>query len=221
MANAKSSNRRPRHYYTPGRIESVAGVEHKPIPSKPGIWVSYIDLYVGDADALERSGLLRRDMLPTPPSYSIAWRPNGMREESESWCQVPGYMEIRRHPSGRYHVQLTVSRQEQEERRSVFQQASEEQQGREHRVETQDLAPDERALIEVHRRMPAPIKPVALLAVQEIAKATSDAEKTCWISIWRACCEAANHGMPAEASSRGHLRLVWSVPKAPAWTSDL
>lgn len=79
----------------------------------------------------------------------------------------------------------------------------------------------EQKLLEVYGRMPASFKPVAVMAVEQMGKAQSDAEKTCWLNVWRACCAASNRSTPQAAPPRGHLRLAWSAPEAPAWTSDL
>jgi hypothetical protein len=106
------------NYYTPAaRIDLDTGVEHNPRGiNKQGWRAIRCDLYVGTAEALERCGLLRHDMLP--PGYSITWRPRGDEPQGgENWYHVPGYIEIIKRPTaGLYHLYRTVSRQEQEAR---------------------------------------------------------------------------------------------------------
>jgi hypothetical protein len=119
MVDVKSSNRQGRYYTPAARIDQIAGVERTQLsgdcPYRCG------DLYVGTAEDLERCGLVPRYCFPAHPSCMATWRPNGVkREDGESWHEVPGYMEVKRHPSGIYRVRLTVSRDEQARRQFAW-----------------------------------------------------------------------------------------------------
>jgi hypothetical protein len=114
-------------YYTPAaRIEPVAGVTRKPAST-------VCDVFVGTAEALERSGVLRADMLPGPDSYSIAWRPYGVERHRtelglESIQSMPGFVTISRLPVGGFRVYLAVSREEQAARKAAEKQEQQERQ---------------------------------------------------------------------------------------------
>jgi hypothetical protein len=96
-------------FYTPQSITLVAGVTHKRLDDRS-------DVYAGEGEALERSGLLESDMLPAEGHCSVSWRPVGEQQHGK-WAEYePGYMKITRYPAGGYRVYLTVSREEQERR---------------------------------------------------------------------------------------------------------
>jgi hypothetical protein len=108
---------RDSRYYTPAaRIQLVDGVTRKELNS-------HADLYSGSAEALERAGVLRADMLPAPGHVQIAWRPagakSGSRQQGRSLCWTPGYLEIRRHHDGTYRAKLVVSDEEQAARKKA------------------------------------------------------------------------------------------------------
>jgi hypothetical protein len=96
------------HYYTPAkRIAITAGVKHRPLDSRA-------DIYAGTADALVASDILRTDMLPADGRGSLSWRPTGVeREQGQSWCYVPGYLQVSRHFADGFRVIVAVSREEQ------------------------------------------------------------------------------------------------------------
>lgn len=104
------------HYYTPAeRIELVPGVKRQRGLANP----TSTDTYSGTGEALERSGLLCKEMLPAPGRVKISWRPSNIRKEGHESCPyVPGYMTIWRRPDGTFRADLTVSREEQAARKA-------------------------------------------------------------------------------------------------------
>jgi len=97
------------HYYTPRKIVLTSDVRHRVLDD-------WTDTYVGEAEALERAGLITREMLPPAGSGSITWRPIGECRKGVSAHYEPGYMKIIRLPTSGYSVWLTVSREEQQAR---------------------------------------------------------------------------------------------------------
>jgi hypothetical protein len=106
--------RKDRYYVPAEGIELVSGVTRKELDSRA-------DLYSGSAEALERAGVLRADLLPPPGHVQIAWRPAGAesRRQGRTLCWTPGYLEIRRHHDGTYRAKLVVSDEEQAARKKA------------------------------------------------------------------------------------------------------
>lgn len=98
------------NYYQPGAILLVAGVKHHKGDDR-------YDSYTGSAEALQRSGILRPDMLPAPGHCSRTWRPLGAQKvPGTNAHDEPGYLKVTRRLDGDFHVFLTVSREEQARR---------------------------------------------------------------------------------------------------------
>jgi hypothetical protein len=190
-----------RHYYVPREIKLVPGVSQKSCKYSR-------TRYHGKAEDLIASHIITADMLPPEGRISINWN---TEDKTDGRAAT-----ITRCKGGMFTVEVNCSWEEWKRRKAAEQQGQQATDG-----EERILTDKEQKLLEVYGKMPDSFKPVAVRAVTELGRASSDAETACWRDIWRACCAASNHGAPAAQPSRGHLRLAWSAPEAPAWTTDL
>lgn len=98
------------NYYTPSpeAVKLAPGVKYQQ-------WSTRIDAYTGDAESLVKSGVVQEHMFPAPGRCAISWRALGAKQPGQSVHREPGYMTIRRTPTGNgFRVDVVVSREEQQ-----------------------------------------------------------------------------------------------------------
>jgi hypothetical protein len=104
-------------YYTPAvGIREMAGV----VKTEE----TYLDRYVGTADALVMAGVIAMDLLPGQPGRPVAnaaYRPEGVKPVKGFWHRAPGYMTVFRNPSGKFRVEIVVSEDERLRRMTAAQ----------------------------------------------------------------------------------------------------
>lgn len=159
-------------YYTPAeRIRLVPGVTCKQMDERS-------DMYAGTAEALERAGVLRAELLPHVGHVQISWRPPGKRTGG-SYYWTPGYLEIRRHHDGTYRARLVVSHEEQEKRKAAEKERArrwEEQRAAQRPQQTQVSADPQRLHDLLSQAKPVDLRAACLSAVRSLRRITVDDE---------------------------------------------
>lgn len=124
--SGKGSNPRGRYYLPAASIEATDGVQKE-------CRNHWTDQYTGTAEALAASGIIALELMPGQPgapTFSAAYRPQGVPKSPDGWYLTPGYIEVFRSAAGHLRVRLTVSAEEQA-RREAAQRAKYEQTRRE------------------------------------------------------------------------------------------
>lgn len=103
------------NYYSPSKepIRLVPGVKYQQ-------WGHAHDVYIGEADALIRSGVVQEHMLPALGHCTISWRAQGAKLKGRSANWEPGFTTIRRMPTGTaWRVEVVVCEEERQAREAA------------------------------------------------------------------------------------------------------
>lgn len=211
-------------YYTPAeRIRLVPGVTCKQMDERS-------DMYAGTAEALERAGVLRAELLPHVGHVQISWRPGKRTGGSYYW--TPAYLEIRRHHDGTYRARLVVSYEEQEKRKAAAEDERmrrREEQRTAQRPQTQVGANGQRFYDLLSQAEPGDLRAACLSALRSLGRITVDDDvrqhrsvdftesarnRIGWL-LGELDCEINGAQIVDRrhpGGGKGHLTLAWSAP---------
>lgn len=200
------------NYYTPREVKLVPGVSHKSDP--------YSDTYDGKAEDLVASNIVTADMLRSVGVCSKNWRAEGKGSYGGSM------MIMRRRRPGMFTVTVRCSREEATKRQAPAEPKPEARSTTtpdefriaclDHARQTLNWALGNGACGELFPfTFPADVRD----EIEELLGEVVDLMRSSEVMPLHPE-KAAAHGAQA-APPRGHLRLAWSAPEAPAWTADL